>query len=110
MRAAPRCAGGVQKSCDKHGIRLALYFSEATGPGPAVDGQGGNGGGSNPGTADAVRSVNSGSTTPWARRLEPPGDGRVVQVLPAAAASSASITATSRVPISDSANWAVPAR
>jgi len=39
----------LRKSCDKHGIRLALYFSEGdwTWPG-AVDGKGGNGGGSQP--------------------------------------------------------------
>jgi alpha-L-fucosidase len=39
----------LRKSCDRSGIKLALYFSEGdwTWPG-AVDGQGGNGGGSNP--------------------------------------------------------------
>ena len=39
----------LRKSCDKHGIHLALYFSEGdwTWPG-AVDGKGGNGGGVNP--------------------------------------------------------------
>ena len=39
----------LRKSCDKHGIKLALYFSEGdwTWPG-AIDGKGGNGGGSNP--------------------------------------------------------------
>jgi len=39
----------LRKSCDQHGIRLALYFSEGdwTWPG-AVDGKGGNGGGANP--------------------------------------------------------------
>jgi alpha-L-fucosidase len=39
----------LKRSCDKHGVKLALYFSEGdwTWPG-AVDGQGGNGGGRNP--------------------------------------------------------------
>jgi alpha-L-fucosidase len=39
----------LRASCQKHGIKLALYFSEGdwTWPG-AVDGKGGNGGGSNP--------------------------------------------------------------
>lgn len=39
----------LKKSCDRHGIKLALYFSEGdwTWPG-AIDGKGGNGGGSNP--------------------------------------------------------------
>ncbi len=39
----------LRRSCDTHGIRLALYFSEGdwTWPG-AVDGQGGNGGGTYP--------------------------------------------------------------
>lgn len=39
----------LRKSCDKHGIKLALYFSEGdwTWPG-AIDGKGGDGGGSNP--------------------------------------------------------------
>lgn len=39
----------LRKSCDQYGIKLALYFSEGdwTWPG-AVDGKGGNGGGSNP--------------------------------------------------------------
>lgn len=39
----------LRKSCDKHGIKLALYFSEGdwTWPG-AVDGRGGTGSGKNP--------------------------------------------------------------
>ena len=39
----------LRKSCDKHGIKLALYFSEGdwTWPG-AVDGKGGKGGGRTP--------------------------------------------------------------
>jgi len=44
----------LRKSCDEHGVKLAIYFSEGdwTWPG-AVDGKGGNGGGSNPETKKA---------------------------------------------------------
>ena len=39
----------LKESCDKHGIKLALYFSEGDWNWPgAKDGKGGNGGGSNP--------------------------------------------------------------
>ncbi len=39
----------LKKSCDKYGIKLALYFSEGDWNWPgAVDGDGGNGGGVNP--------------------------------------------------------------
>ena len=39
----------LRKACDKHGIKLALYFSEGDWTWPeAVDGKGGKGGGRNP--------------------------------------------------------------
>ena len=83
----------LRKSCDKHGIKLALYFSEGDWNWPkAVDGQGGKGG-SNPEMkkaqlkelltavrADRVHLVRSRGRR---RRAEPQGHGRVVQVVPA---------------------------
>ena len=75
----------LRKSCDKYGIKLALYFSEGdwTWPG-AVDGEGGNGSGKNPETeegategtlhairADRVLLVGS-RRRRW--RVEPPGN------------------------------------
>jgi alpha-L-fucosidase len=41
--------GELRKSCDRHGVKLALYFSEGdwTWPG-AIDGKGGDGGGCHP--------------------------------------------------------------
>ena len=111
----------LKKSCDKYGIKLALYFSEGdwTWPG-AVDGKGGkrrrheSGNEESPaeGTAHAVRPGRIHLVRPCRgrRRPEPHGHHRVVQIASSPAASSDSTMATRRARISGSAKWAGPVR
>ena len=75
----------LRKSCDKYGIKLALYFSEGDWNWPgAVDGKGGSTGGSNPGDEEGPAQGTANRLRPhrvlvdgpcgWHRRALAPGD------------------------------------
>ena len=108
----------LRKSCDKHGIKLALYFSEGDWNWPgAVDGKGGNGGSESRVKKAQLKELLTqyGPIEFWwmdhadrHRRAVARGDGRVDAPVPARTPSSASTTAN-RPAASACANGAGPA-